>query len=526
MVSTTIPEIQKGVNIDISRMTPAIAIHRDKTSFALERVIAALLILLGTLLRVRQYLTGRSLWADEAMLALNIVNRNFAGMFQPLDYDQGSPIGFLLVEKIFNAILGKNEFALRLFPLIIGLISLWLFYLLLKQITGGFGLLTALALFAFNPRLIYYSSEVKQYILDVAVTILLLLLAAPVLRPSPRKKDFAWLALGGLIALWFSHPALFVLAGIGLGLIIITLKRHDHSNLWLVMGMGLVWVLEIVLLYMLILKELSQNAYMREYWQGAFLPMPPWSDPGWFVRNLNENIGIQFGIPYGVLVVFLIMLIGWVVIFHQNESYAVALASILSVTLIASALGLYPLFERMILFLVPVGLILIGKTIEALHQRVQRFHLLGVLSVLFLAGYLFYGPFVTSMQNLVEPKYFEHIRPSLQTLQDSWKDGDALYISNGALPAFRFYAPFYRLENISYEFGHRDDYKNPRNILDQLDALKGKPRVWILLSHVYEKGDFNEKEFILNDLAQIGKKKREIRMPGTSVFLYLYDLKN
>ena len=82
------------------------------------------------------------------------------------------------------------------------------------------------------------------------------------------------------------------------------------------------------------------------------------------------------------------------------------------------------------------------------------------------------------------------------------------------------------MENVSYEFGHRDDYKNPRNILNQLDALKRKPRVWILLSHVYEKGGFNEKDFILNDLAQIGKKKREIRMPGTSVFLYLYDLKN
>ena len=37
-------------------------------------------------------------------------------MFQPLDYDQGAPIGFLLVEKLFNLILGKHEFALRLFP--------------------------------------------------------------------------------------------------------------------------------------------------------------------------------------------------------------------------------------------------------------------------------------------------------------------------------------------------------------------------------------------------------------------------
>jgi hypothetical protein len=508
-------------------MKPAIPINHLKSFFSWERATALLLILLGALMRLRQYLTGRSLWADEAMLALNVVNRNFAGMFQPLDYDQGSPIGFLLVEKLVNSILGKSEFALRLFPLLVGLISLWLVYLLLKRITSvasGAGLLTALALFAFNPRLIYYSSEVKQYILDVVVTINVLLIAAPVFSPSPRKKDFAWLAIAGLIALWFSHPATFVLAGIGLALVIITLRRRDFSNLPFVIGTGLLWVLEIGFLYLLILKNLSQNAYMREYWHGAFLPMPPWSDPGWFVKAIHENIGIQFGIPYAVYFVFLIMLIGWIVLFVQNQSYAIAFACILIVTLTASALGLYPVFERMILFLIPIGLLLIGEAVAAFSQRVQRFHFLGAFSIVLLADFLIYGPLFTSVQNFVEPKYFEHIRPSMETLRDSWKDGDALFVSNGALPAFRFYAPFYGLENIPYKFGEREAYQNPQDILNELNSFDGQPRAWILLSHVYEKGDFNERDFILKTLNQMGEKKREFRVQGKSVFLYLYDL--
>jgi len=507
-------------------MTSILSGARLKTFFSWERTAVAALLLLGALLRIRQYLTGRSLWADEAMLALNIVNRGFAGMFQPLDYDQGAPVGFLLVEKIFQTVLGKHELALRLFPLLVGLLSLGLFYLLLKRTTRAAGLLLALTLFALNPRLVYYSSEVKQYIVDVAVTIALLLIAAPLFEASPRQKDFIWLALGGVLALWFSHPALFVLAGIGLALLIVILQRREAANLRVVIGIGILWAFNIALLYVLILKDLSQNAYMREYWAGAFLPLPPWSDPGWFVRNLNENIGIQFAMPYAVLFVFVLMLAGWIILFRQKMEYALAFACILLVTLVASALGLYPVFERMILFLVPLGLILLGAAVDGLTRSLQKVPLVSTLVLFVLSGYLIYGPFVASIVAFLEPKYFEHIRPSMEVLRDARKDSDALYVSHGAVPAFRFYAPFYGLEEIPYEYGERQDYQDPQAILSELESFEGQLRVWVLFSHVYQKEDFNEREFILNYLNQTGERKREFRLPGTSVFLYLYDLEN
>lgn len=507
-------------------MNPSLTSRGWKGFLSWEKAAAALVMLTGALLRVRQYLTGRSLWADEAMLALNIVERNLAGMFRPLDYDQGAPIGFLVVEKLFNAILGKHELVLRLFPLLVGLLSLWLFYLLLKRLTGGAGLIVPLALFALNPRLIYYSSEVKQYILDVAVTILLFWIAVPVLGASPRRKDFAALTLAGLAALWFSHPALFVLGGIGVALLIVTLQRRDFLRLRWVMGMGFLWVLIIAALYLLLLRDLSQNNYMQDYWRGAFLPMPPWSEPGWFARSLHENIGIQFGIPYAVFVVFFLMLVGWVMLWFQRRGVALALIWIVLLTLIASALRLYPVLERMILFLVPIGLLLLGKTVEAIDLRLRRSQSLRVTSIALLAAYLVYGPLAASMQNFISPKYFEHIRPTLATLRDAWKEGDALYVSNGALPAFRFYAPFYGLEGVPYTSGERDDYKRPQVVLNQLASLDEQPRVWVLLSHVYERDGFNEREFILDYLQGIGERKREVRVPGTSVFLYLFDLTN
>jgi hypothetical protein len=524
MDSTTIPGMQKGVNIDPSLMNPSITNRGWKAFLSWDKIAAGLLILLGAVLRLRQYLTGRSLWADEAMLALNIVDRGFGGLFRPLDYDQGAPLGFLLAVKIVNTILGRHEFALRLFPFLVGLLSLWLFYLLLKRITSGAGLLAALALFAFNPRLIYYSSEVKQYILDVAVIIALLLAASPLFSASRQKKVYAWLAVAGLAALWFSHPALFVLAGIGLSLAILALMRRDYPALRAVTGIGVLWALEVGFLYLLILRDLSQNAYMREYWRGAFFPMPPWSEPGWLAKAFDENIGLQFGIPYGVFVVVLLMLAGWAILWFRQRGYAMAFAGILLVTLTASALGLYPVFERMILFFLPIGFALVGKAVEAIYRRWEKYRVVAPLAVLLLTGYLLYGPLATSVANFIEPKYFEHIRPSMDTLRAAWRGGDALYVSNGALPAFRFYASFYGLEDVPYTYGEREDYNDSQLLISRLDSLEGQRRVWVLLSHVYERDGFNEREFILNYLNENGEKRREFRLPGTSVFLYLYDL--
>lgn len=496
-----------------------------KASFTTQHAAVTLLLLFGVLLRLRQYLTGRSLWADEAMLALNIVNRDVLGLFKPLDYDQGAPLGFLFVEKIVNILLGRNEYALRLFPLMLGIFAMLLFYLLLKRlIHSNAGILIALALFVFNPRLIYYSSEVKQYILDVFVTITLLLIAAPLLDAQASKKNFVQLALAGFLALWFSHPALFVLAGIGLTLIIIYFRQHDSVSLRYVLGMGILWIATIGFLYLVILNDLRQNAYMQEYWQAGFVPLPPWSNPLWFASVLHENIGLQFGIPYAQYPVLGLMLAGWFYLWVRQRNYAIALALILLMTLIASSLQLYPVLERMILFTIPIGLILIGKSIDWLYSYLQNRRSLSTAAAVILAGLLLYGPFTTSVEYFFNPKYYEHIRPSIENLQSSWKDGDTLYVTNGAVPAYEYYAPMYGLEEIVYRSNQRQDYADRQKITEQLNALKGQSRVWILMSHVYEKDGFNEQDFILEYLRQPGTRTREFRVPGTSVYLYLFDL--
>ena len=495
-----------------------------KAAFSWKRFTVSLILLLGFVFRLRQYLTGRSLWLDEAMLALNIVNRGFAGLFRPLDYDQGAPIGFLLVEKVLNVMFGDHEFVFRLFPFIAGIVALYLFYLLLRRTTSDIGLWTGLVLFATGSELIYYSSEMKQYMIDVAVTLLLVLLSMPLFTGQTEKRNYVFLGLIGALTMWFSHPALFVLVGIGVGLFIQALKQRERHQLSSVLVIGVIWLANLGLLYLVSLRGLSQNTFLLEYWQENFMPIPPWTDWGWFALVFKGLIRNQIGIFVPAWFVLILVILGFILLFRKNQTYAGALLMIFVLALAASALRLYPLGGRLSLFLAPLIIILVSHALDALQHNNRLPNILGVLSAVLVGIYLVYSPTIESIYNFVDPKYFEHIRPSMATLSENWKEGDVLFVSNGAVPAFRFYADRYGLGDVDYQTNEASDYQKPENIVQHLQNLDGNPRVWVLITHVYETKTFNEKDIILSSLERIGALKREFRSPGTSVYLFLYDL--
>ncbi len=492
----------------------------------IEHWAAGALLLTGVMLRLRQYLTGRSLWLDEAMLALNIVQRSAGALFLPLNYDQGAPIGFLLVEKALVALLGQHELVLRLFPLLTGMAALGLFYLALRHFSSGIGRLTALALFAVGPALVYYASEVKQYSVDVFAATALLLLSLPLFdqNADPENLRFWRLGVAGALALWFSHPALFVLAGIGNGLACKYIGERKKSSLLKTLWIGGIWLANLAVLYWISLRHLRQNPFLLEFWQDNFMPLTPYSQPAWFAGVYSNLIRTQAGISLTGLFGFTLLL-GWAFLWIKNRPLAITMLGVFGFTLLASALRMYPFGGRLSLFLLPFMLALAGHGISALEERLRSRPPLGSILALLLGLALLYAPAGESFQNFVAPKYFEHIRPAMANLAQNWQPGDVLFVSNGAAPAFDFYAARYGLGEATYITNQPADYLNPQALAGRLQPLDGHPRAWILLSHVYEQSDFNEKEFLLKTLDEMGKKKREFRTPGTSVYLYLYDLR-
>src|SRR5437660_1163195 len=145
--------------------TPSVATARWRSIV----LIPWLLVLCGAVLRLAQYLHHRSLWFDEALLALNLLNRSYSQLVKPLDYNQGAPVGFLFAERLAGIHLGFGEYALRFIPVMAALCALCLFYKVAQLLLPPRAAWIAIGLAAVCPHLIYYASELKQYSTDVLV---------------------------------------------------------------------------------------------------------------------------------------------------------------------------------------------------------------------------------------------------------------------------------------------------------------------------------------------------------------------
>ena len=184
-------------------------------SVLLSQRVALGVLGFGVLLRLVRYLSDRSLWLDESYLAINLMTRPYRALLQTLDYNQGAPIGFLWAERLALDVFGDSELSLRFFPLLVGLASLVLFYLVAREVLQPLAFLIALVLFATMEPFVRYSAEVKLYGLDVAVTLGLLYVFTRVVETGNFSVRRALaLAVAGPLAVSFSHPSVFVLAGV------------------------------------------------------------------------------------------------------------------------------------------------------------------------------------------------------------------------------------------------------------------------------------------------------------------------
>lgn len=430
--------------------------------------------IVGTVARARQYFSGRSLWLDEASLALNIEHRGFAGLLRPLDYGQAAPIGFLWLERACVDVLGNGEMALRLVPFATSLGTLALSIYISCRLLGWAAPI-AVWLVALSPGLVYYSNELKQYSSDtfwvaavVASTIMLLRLASPV-------RLAAW-GLVGLAAVWSSQPALLALGVAGPVVLATTLRRRSWRTSAAVAGIGAAWLVAFGAEWVISLRALSQDAYFRTYWILNFPPNPvtPRGLVAWSLKTavsyLNSPAGFVGWIALPALVLGMATLVrrlGW-------PGFLIAAIPV-SAWLIA-VVGQYPFGDRVTLFALPMVIVLLASLSLWTRPKPRVVGAIPVIGVVLLG----LGPALQTGSWTISPLRHAENRPTYQFVADHWQVGDGLYLHAWAGPTYLYYAP---ILHVAPADGMFDYVRSSSCVVEsEIAPIEAHRRTWIVFN--------------------------------------------
>jgi poly-beta-1,6-N-acetyl-D-glucosamine N-deacetylase len=517
-------------------------------------VLAA--VVAGWTFRLSQYAANRSLWLDESQLALNILGRSVWTVTQTLDLSQAAPTGFLVLEKLATDAFGSSEYALRLLPLLCGLASLPLFVALSRRVLEPPAQLLATLLFACAAGPIYYASEVKQYSGDLLAALVLMLLAVVLLRPTVTRRTAVAAAATGIVAILISHASVFVAGGIALVFgVRFVLHRGDAERRSLLAGLA--WSACGVLVVLLAISRTAPIEHAVGSGSTAYLHGSSSNASLHWVRSLlsaqtrsigyaDSGIGSYLHWPVAILA-----LVGLFSLLVDRRTKALILVAPVLLLAIASALHKYPLFDRTVLFLVPAATLLMAEGVHALARRIPAAGAARVAGV--VAGAAIVAlPAAYAVKHVVEPRQHEEIKTVLEHVREHWRAGDTFFVDDKAQFALRYYldcscfSPAERSGRVAWGFapaplngaaepralvsrpphfivGHAspDDARFP---FRQVEALRGRRRVWILSTHASSPTD---EQFLTRTLPahldRIGRRLYEV--DGGGARAYLYDLR-
>lgn len=453
------------------------------------------------------------------MLALNIIRRSPAELLKPLDNAQGAPIGFLWLEKMAVHSFGSGEMALRLVPFLAGIGSILLFAMVARRFLAPNAVPIAVGLFSICNPLIYYSSEAKQYSSDVAVVLVLYLMAGPLLEAQLGTVRVISFSVAGAVAVWLSHPAAFVLVGLGLGSFWMSARKKDRPALLKISLLTTIWSCSFLVFYSVSLHSLSQNRRLLDYWNDAFAPFPL-SSPANAMWYVNSFFGI-FSYPVGLAftgIAAVAAVLGAMEVFGTHQGRFILLILPTALTLVASWLHRYPFQGRLLLFIVPSAILLIAAGLETIQSKTRES--LPLLSSL-LIGFLFLLPLADASREFVKPRRVEELKSVIEYVEKRSSEGDILYCYYASAPSMEYYSSRGLLIPMNKVIGvsSRQNWKAYR---EDLDKLRGRDRVWILFSHIWNASGVDEELLFLDYLDSIGKRLESSRATGASV--YLYDL--
>ncbi len=348
-----------------------------KTINIIYFIIVCFIVIFGIFLRASFYKTGMPLWVDEIALALSVLKHNFLFSFGLLEVAQKCPPILLLMTFLNKYLFGISVYSLRLVPFISGILSVIAFWWVSKiYFKNKISQLSALLLFALCAPLIYYSQEFKQYSTDVFICILLMISYKYIDILNANKKQLFLYSLSALLLPLISFPSLFIIPAICI--MKFTECKSAFKKFIPVISGYIVSAIYLIILY----NELRGREIQIELWQEGFI--------GFSVNKIALIITNFFGFTdINTIIGTLFAFAGIVIILREKQKQWLYLLLIIAFATIASYLKIYPLYERTILYLIPIAIMLMIKPVDFLLSAENKIKkLFGVfLSIIFIAAF-------------------------------------------------------------------------------------------------------------------------------------------
>jgi len=402
------------------------------------KIFAYCIIAFGIIIRIIVYLQNRDLFIDEANLARNIYERGYMELLRPLNYEQYAPPIFLWILKSTTLLFGYSEYAYRIYPLLAGLFTMIVMYIILREQTSMRALWYPLVLFAGAYMFIWFSSELKQHGCDVLITLLLVLLTTRIniLKVASTRFIIYW-SLIGTVAIWASMPCVFLLAGIGGYYFYTCISHKAYKKMTPLFIAGGTWATQFLFYYFAILKQQANSEYIQRVLGEYYVVLVPHTKDDWMHNwYLVKNVIMMCGGFTFLGWTFNLMLIVVAVIHLLRKNIALAILLVLPIILayIASGLRQYAFVERYVLFLTPLFFLLFGFGMwQLMGLKFAWLRVLVVIVALICA----------KNNNMIEMAYrpykFEELRAGLTFMKEHNISGEQLYVDHGARPAFIYY---------------------------------------------------------------------------------------
>lgn len=346
--------------------------------------ILTLVFILGIILRLKTYFIGRPLWHDECSLAMSIYSRNIFGYFKMLEHLQSAPPIFMGLTKLITLIAGIKEPVLRFIPQISALLSIGLFYQLTKQVfTKKLTIILANILFCINYQLIYYAQEFKQYSTDVFMVLLLILYLS---KLEIKDLSYKKIILNGIffsMCPLISLPTIFVITGYLINQII-KYKKEVLSKLITIL-LPMITMMFIYYIKVLHPSQAAQLNLYKEWWDAGFIKLSFTS----LIQLFKVNYAFFFRPNNMILLAIFLTFTGLYNLIRQYHNKTnILLLTILTCALLGSALEIYPIYERVALYLIPIVIIIITISFDKFSKNNLIFTtFFSIIFLVYFSGY-------------------------------------------------------------------------------------------------------------------------------------------